>query len=133
MVVLDTNVIIDHLRQSNTTIDTHLMEVAKKISKESLAISVISIQELYEGKSTRNKSKEMYLLTTISALKILPYTYEIAISAGEIARALNRSTDLSYAAIAATCIINSAELFTLNAKHFKNINNLELAILKEKN
>jgi|SRR3989344_1876337 len=133
MVVLDTNVIIDHLRQSNTTIDTHLMEVAKKISKESLAISVISIQELYEGKSTRNKSKEMYLLTTISALKILPYTYEIAKLAGEIARDLNRSTELADAAIAATCIINSAELFTLNAKHFKNINNLELAILKEKN
>lgn len=124
MVIVDTNVIIDHLRQRDQT--TELMKVAKKFSKQNLGLSTISIQELYEGKSTRDEEKEKYLLAILSSLKILPYTYEIAKLAGEIARDLNNQIELADAAIAATAIVNGAQLLTLNKKDFADIKSLEL-------
>ena len=125
MVVLDTNIIIEHLRQPKTKEST-LIKLVRKKPKEVLAISIITIQELYEGKSTKNKAKEQALLATISPLKILPYTYEVAQLAGEIARDLTRPIELADAAIAATAILNGAQLLTLNNKDFLGIKNLEL-------
>lgn len=94
-------------------------------------MSMMSIQELYEGKSTKNKRKEEYLLATISPLKILPYTYETAQLAGKIARDLKRSIEMADAAIAATAILHGAQLFTLNKTDFQGIGELEI-ILNEK-
>ncbi|VAX35334.1 hypothetical protein MNBD_UNCLBAC01-616 [hydrothermal vent metagenome] len=125
MVVLDTNIIIDHLRQSDKK-ETLLMHIATQEVKANLAISVVSVQELYEGVSTRNKNKEQYLLATIAPLKILSYTYEVAQIAGEIARDLKRSMELADAAIAATALVNGASLLTLNKKHFVGIKDLTL-------
>jgi len=51
MVILDTNIIIDHLRQKQESLFENLVN---KINKNELAISVITIQELFTGKSTRN-------------------------------------------------------------------------------
>jgi len=87
---------------------------------------MLTIQKLYEGKSTKDKGKEKDMLATISPLTVLPYTYEIAQLAGEIARNLNRPQELADAAIAATAIVNSAQLATLNTKDFINITDLEL-------
>ena len=125
MVIIDTSVIIDHLRQTKIK-ETRLMKTVKKVVKDNLAISIISVQELYEGKSSKDKRKEESLLATISPLKILPYTYEIAQLAGEIARDLNYSIEFADAAIAATVIVNGGTLLTLNKKHFKGIKSLEL-------
>ncbi len=125
MVILDTNIIIDHLRQAKTK-DSLLIKLAKQKPKEFLAISVVSIQELYEGKSTRSNREEQDLLATITPLKVLPYTYEIAKLAGEIARDLKHPIELADATIAATAIINGIQLFTLNKKDFRGIRNLEL-------
>lgn len=125
MVIIDTSVIIDHLLQSEAKI-TALMMLAEKIPQQELAISVISVQEVYEGQSTRSKDKEQYLLGTISPLTILPYTYEIAQQAGEIARDLQNPIEFADAAIAATALIHGAALYTLNQKHFAKIKDLEL-------
>jgi predicted nucleic acid-binding protein len=129
MVVLDTNIIIDHLRQSlaRDTANTMLQSLAKTVSKSELAISTITVQELYEGKSTKSKEMEAYFLTIISALRILPYDFETAQKAGEIARDIGRSIELPDAAIAATTILNSAQLLTLNQKDFRDIPDLQLA------
>lgn len=124
MVILDTSVIIDHLRQSGSE-KTHLMKIAQRIAKENLATSIISIQELYEGRSTRDDEKEEHLLATIAPLKVISYTYEIAQLAGEIARDLPRPIELADAAIAATAIVNGADLCTLNRKDFSGIPELE--------
>lgn len=123
MVVLDTNIIIDHLRTIGK--ESELIKIAKKIPKEALAISTISIQELYEGKSTKDEEEEKQLLITIAPLRILPYTYEVAQYAGEIARDLNRPIELADSAIAATVIFNGCELATLNKKHFLGIKDLD--------
>jgi len=102
------------------------MSLASQIAKENLAISTITIQELYEGQSTKHKDKETSLLSTVTPLKILPYTYETAQLAGEIARDLKQPIEFTDAAIAATAIINGALLATLNKKHFQSIRDLEL-------
>lgn len=125
MVILETNIIIDHLRRKGAG-DSILSEIAKGQPKETLALSVISLQELYEGQSTRDEKKEEALLATISPLKILPYTCETAKRAGEIARDLNRPLELADAAIAATALINQADLLTLNKKAFTGIDGLNL-------
>ncbi len=102
------------------------MILARTKPKETLSISMITIQELYEGKSTRDPQKEQYLLATISPLKILPYGYETAKLAGEIARDIGRPIELADSGIAATAILNGCELATLNFKDFSGINKLRL-------
>lgn len=127
MVVLDTSVIIDHLRRPKKT-ESPLIKIARKKPKESLAISIVSIQELYEGKTTRNSEKEKTLLAVIAPLKVLPYTYEVAQLAGEIARDLDRPIELADVAIASTAILNGAQLFTLDKKDFLGIKGLEFIV-----
>lgn len=126
MVILDTNIIIDHLRQSKKK-KTILTGLVEKFSREELAISIVSIQELFEGQSTKEDKRETDLLETISSLKIVAYNFEVAKLAGEIARDLGRAIDMADAAIAASAIINGASLLTLNKKDFSGIKDLELA------
>ena len=102
MVVLDTSVIIAHLRQK--TKDSLLRRLAVKY-KNQMAISVITLQELYEGQSTRDQIKENYMLSILTPLKILPYTEEVAKLAGILARDHQTSADLADLAIAATAIV----------------------------
>lgn len=124
MVILDTNIIIDHLRQPpGTSVLTNLLS---RFSYQDLKFSLLTLQELYAGNSTRASQKEKDLLATISQFEILPYTYEIAKLAGEITRDLNHSIDLADASIAATALINNCELATLNRKDFAGIPDLSL-------
>jgi predicted nucleic acid-binding protein len=125
MVILDTNIIIDHLRQKSRG-DTILMKMAKSYRKDQLAISILSIQELYEGRSTKNKRKEEYMLATIGSLKFLKYDLEVAQKAGEIARDLKKPIEFVDSAIAATAIIHNSSLLTLNQKHYANIKGINL-------
>jgi len=59
VVILDTSIIIDHLR-NKTNKPSILMNIAKKYHTKDLGISVISIQELYEGRSTREEKKKTF-------------------------------------------------------------------------
>ncbi len=106
-----------------------LINVFEAHPEESIATSVISLQELYEGESTRDDQKEQYLLSTLGSLEILPYTTEIATLAGKLARDAKQPMEFADAAIAATAIVNEAELFTLNQKHFVGIPDLKLRTL----
>ena len=125
MVVVDTNIIIDHLRTVGEK-DSYFIELSKNLPKDSLAISIATVQELYQGRSTRNLEQEKNLIATIAPLKILHYTYQIAKLAGQISRDTNGMVEFVDAAIAATTILNDAELFTLDRKDFHNIKGLVL-------
>ena len=125
MVILDTCIIIDHLRTGGKK-ESKLMAIARKKPKESLAISMISVQELYEGKSTRDEEKEQLMLATVTPLRILPYTYEVAELAGKIARDLKRPIELADAVIAATAIVSGALLLTLDKKDYHGIKDLSI-------
>lgn len=125
MVILDTNIIIDHIRQP-LAIETVLLSISRAIAKHDLAVAAVSIQELYGGTSTRDPKRNEFLLATLAPLKILPYTYEVARLAGEISRDARRTIMFADAAIAATAIVNDASLATLNAKDFRAIPELKL-------
>ncbi len=129
MVIVDTSVIIDHLRRSAE--DSVLIKLFENHAGQIFAVSVVTVQELYEGRSTRDEMKENRLLATLGSFEILPYNAEIAKMAGKIARDLANPIDFADAAIAATVIANNGELFTLNEKHFKDISGLELMDFKK--
>jgi len=124
MVILDTSVIIDHLRRPAE--ESVLVKLYKKSTDQIFGISVVSVQELYEGKSTKDATKESQLLSVLGLLEVLPYNLEVAKLAGEIARDAKRPIELADAAIAATVILNEAELYTLNTKHFGVIPGLRM-------
>ncbi len=125
MVILDTNIIIDHLRQSPDK-TSKLDRVYQQTPARSLALSVISVQELYVGASTREEEAEKLLLATIGPLKILPYTADVAQLAGKIMRDSKKLMSFADAAIAATAILQSSSLVTLDKDDFLDIPGLEV-------
>lgn len=125
MVVLDTSVINDHLRQKGAG-ETVLMKAARRIARGQLVLSVLSVQELYAGRSTVDHAKEALLVATIAPLKILPYDYATVRLAGEIIRDAPRPVTFTDAGIAATAIRNDAELCTLDKKDFAGIPRVKL-------
>jgi len=124
MVVIDTSVVVDHLRQLGET--TFFRKLEKELQGEALSISIISVQELYAGRSTKDHDKERMLLATVSPLLILQYTYEIAELGGRLIRDSESSLQFADAAIAATAIVNGAKVATLNRKDFEGIEGLEV-------
>jgi predicted nucleic acid-binding protein len=124
MVILDTSIIIDHLRLPITR--SKLAHIVKKHPQEEFAISLLTIQELYQGQSTRKQTQEADLVTVLASLKVLPYTYDIAKLAGTLARDLSQPIELADAAIAATALAHHCPLYTLNTKDFDTIPNLVL-------
>lgn len=123
MVILDTNILIDALRRKSGK--TTLEGILETTSSDDLVISVISIQELYQGKSVAVSEKETDMQALLAPLKILPYSYDVAKRAGEIVREKQYEIAFADAAIAATAIINGCQLFTLDKKDFIGIDNLE--------
>jgi predicted nucleic acid-binding protein len=123
MVILDTNIIIDYLRSQSTS--SPLQKIVAQISKTNLAVSVITLQELYSGLSTRNKNNERIIWEILAPLRMLPYSTEVAKVAGTIVRDCD-NMEFADAAIAATAIENGADLFTLNIRHFQGIPKLSL-------
>ena len=124
MVVLDTNIVIDHLRTKNP--QSRLEQFRANFPQDELAVSIVTIQELFEGESTRNEVEETFLLATLRGVRLVPYNIEVAQVAGKLARDLGRPIDFPDAAIAATAIANGARLATLNKKDFVGIKDLEL-------
>lgn len=125
MVILDTNIIVDHLRRpSLPTVFSRLPDI---YPNQTFSVSIISVQELFTGKSTRRDEEKEALLTILGSVEIFLYTYEIAKIAGEIQRDLKPDISFADAAIAATAIVNGASLATLNKRDFTDIPGLELA------
>lgn len=125
MVILDTNIIIDHIRLPKKS-DSYFVKIVRLIPEEAFALSLISIQELYIGQSSKVIEKERDMLAVIRALQLLPYTYEVAQLAGEVIRDSKNSVSFADAAIAATALVNGFQLATLNKKHFAGIKGLEM-------
>lgn len=125
MVILDTDIVIDCIRQPGNK-NTPLVKLLQSVKPQDVAISVITIQELYVGESSKEIQKEEFFLKLISKLALLPYDYKIAKMAGEIMRDIRPRIQFADAAIAATAILNKARLLTLNKKDFKGIKKLKL-------
>lgn len=125
MVALDTSVLIDYLRRPQST-DSYLVKLLESKPHQDIGISVITIQELYAGQSSKNPEKEIFFLAVMKYFRILPYDSEVAKLAGEIMRDAKLQIVFADAAIAATAIINGTRLATLNKKDFFLVKDLEL-------
>lgn len=127
MVILDTNIVIDHLRLSGPS-NSILARLSLTSSSTELAISTITIQELFTGQSSANKKSLEKIASTLSNLTIAEYTIEIAKLAGSLMRN-DHNLKFADAAIAATTISYGASLATINTKDFAGIPHLKLLTL----
>jgi predicted nucleic acid-binding protein len=125
MVIFNTSLIIDYLRRKGETI-TLYEKIIGEIGQNEFSISVLSVQELYQGKSLDREEEEWRVQKIILPFNILAYSVEIAKKAGKIVRDSNSSIIFADAAVAATAIFYGAKLATLNTKDFEDIKGLEL-------
>jgi len=117
--LIDTNVIIDYLRQ-NAKISLWFNQLKRP------QISVITAAELYQG--VRNKTQLRAIRSLIDHFMVLPIdpnTSFLAISLLE-KYFLSQNLLILDALIAATAIENDLFLVTDNSKHFKFIPSLKL-------
>ncbi|MEM3563255.1 MAG: type II toxin-antitoxin system VapC family toxin [Candidatus Jordarchaeaceae archaeon] len=120
-ILVDTDVIIDHLRG---------FENSKKLLKEVelgnfLAyFSAITEAELYSGQRTSVKSEQRIVERLLKIMHRVDVNSEIARKAGELRR--EYGVELPNAIIAATALILGAELVTRNIKHYKSIKKIKL-------
>lgn len=124
MVIIDTNIIIDYMRQPKT-VETIFDRFLETID-EDIALSVITIQELFTGESTRSSTHRERLLEVVDFFEIIPYTTKTAQTAGELVRDTRPRLSFTDGAIAATALIHDSSLLTLNHKDFASIPNLRL-------
>ncbi len=110
--VIDTDVLIDYLRGQEQAIG--FLEGCER----AMAISVISIAELYAG--VRDGAERQQLDGFVEAFEVLSLPKDVAVVAGLWRRQYGRShgTGLADALIAASVDAVKATLVTLNRRHF---------------
>lgn len=115
--LLDTSVLIDHLRGYKPASD--FLETVFN-SGVLVSISTVSEMELYAGKSMENPAAEGAVNNFLKLFTVLPVTTDIARQAGRLLRR-HRHQGLTPidAIIAGTALEHSANLITRNVKHFR--------------
>lgn len=113
-VILDTNIIIDVLRNRQSTID-----LVDGIGDERLHLSAVTMMELYHG--ARNKAELLRISKLTSSMKILEIEHGISVKATQLVYdyGIGHNCALPDALIAATAILTGFELFTYNEKDFR--------------
>ena len=116
---LDTNIIIECLRGNK-----NILNVVKGF--DVLYVNDIVIMELYQG--ARNKKELIFLKKHLSQFKLLHTNQEITTLAKIILEkyTLSHNTKIMDALIASTVIIYNIELYTLNKKDFKYLEQVKL-------
>ncbi len=123
-ILVDTSVLIDFLRKKNKE-KSLLWELREEYSY--VAISAISVFELFAGATDEQKVKDVEVL--LKWLDIITFTEEIAKVCGELLIEMKKSNKLiEYRDlfIGASAIFHDLKLATLNIKHFDRIPQLEI-------
>jgi len=125
LLVIDTDVLIDYLRDQPQAV------AFLEGSDRPLAVSVVSIAELYVG--VREGAERQRLDVFVSAFEVLALNQEAAVQAGLFRRQYGRShgTGLADALIAAIVQTAGARLATLNRRHFPMLANVVVPYTKE--
>ena len=123
-ILVDTDVMIDYLRGHERAIAL-IREYADRI-----VLSPIVVAELYAG--VKGADEEAILDELVSLFRVVEVTSGIARAGGFFKRDYGRShgVSLADAILAATAQSETAELCTLNVKHYPMIKGLEAAYLK---
>jgi len=124
-VLIDTSIIIDYLRKTNKE-KTLFWKI---INSYECYISSITVFELYSG--AKELSHHEALDTVLSHLIILPFDTKQAKISSSIFQKLkskNKLIEFRDIFIASLAIAKQIPLATLNKKHFKRIDDLELIL-----
>ena len=121
LVVIDSSIFVDHLRNYPPSVDffRSLLSSNKKI-----LFSAITETELIAGKSCNDQRSRIIVLNMLNGFVKIDVTNQIALRAGDLSRVYN--TALPDSIIAATDLINQAELLTKNIKDFQGIEGLKV-------
>lgn len=114
MILLDTDVLIAHLRGTERARDW----LRQARTAGPLALSVVSVTELTGGMRSHERREVRAL---IAALRVEPVTELVGNRAGELMRTYRGSHSgigTPDYLIAATAAVNGLELATLNVRHF---------------
>lgn len=124
-VVVDTDIIIDHLRQEEKRKSKSELEMIVENTNITPLISAATVQELFAGQSSKKIKEERKIRRILALLEIISITLEIAGAAGKIMRDTKPIVQFADAQIAATAISEKAYLLTKNKKDFAKIKGLK--------
>jgi predicted nucleic acid-binding protein len=121
MILCDTNVIIEVLKKNPVVI-----QAIEKIGLERIAISVVTVMELYYG--ALHKAELRKIKHHLSSIRIFQIDELISIAASDLIERYAKSHGLQIpdALIAATSINCGLQLYTANTKDFIYIENISL-------
>ena len=126
-VLVDTDVLIDFLRGREQAVSFVSLE------SDRIILSSIVVAELYAGvRGGKGDSEQSTLERFLSLFRVVPVTAAIARLGGLYKRDYGKSHGISLAdaVVAATVTLETAELKTLNVKHYPMFNALEPAYRK---
>ena len=120
MIVLDTNILIEILKDNHETI-----EKVESLSNP-LAISSITVMELFYG--AINKAEVKKLEKFVSLFKIIDINEAISKQSTTLIKtyAKSHNLDIPDSLIGSTALVLGCTLFTYNIKDFRFIDGLEL-------
>lgn len=121
-VVVDTSILVDHLRGGMAWRD-FLARVEKDTE---FFIPTIVIFELYSGKNTQEAHILHKVVNLVKLFQKIELDEEIAIRAGELYRDVSKDLQVPDYIIAASALKIGGTVITLNKRHFQQIPGLSL-------
>lgn len=121
MILCDTNIFIEIYRNNKT-----IIESVKQIGQQNLAVSDVTRAELFFG--ARNKKQLDAIHKDMEKLILLPIDSVISEMSVKLVEdySLSHKLSLPDAIIGATAIYYKIELYTLNVKDFRFLNEIKL-------
>lgn len=120
-VVVDSDILIDHLRLTSKILDLILKEVKNKKLKAYLPGIVAS--EIYSGNDAGESSNLLKINSLLDLFEFVPANQVISKTAGFLVR--DYKVAIGDATVAATALSIKAKLATRNKKDFGNIKGLK--------
>lgn len=119
IVFVDTNIVIEYLKGNETVIQT-------LYRYDTVYINDVVIMELYQG--ARDKRELNYIKKNILRFEVLKMNHEIIVLTKEILEryTLSHNTKIMDALIASTAIMYNIDLYTLNRKDFRYLQQVNM-------
>ena len=121
-VVVDSDIVIDHLRDYGDLLESMFVLASRKQIKIYLP-SVVST-EIYSGQETKRAEKLKIIEALLARFEFIGADEKVSRIAGFLLRDY-RHLDLGDAIVAATCLSLNAKLATRNIKDFEKIEDLK--------
>ncbi len=121
LVIIDSSIFVDHFRNYAPSVEFFRFLSSFKTRP---LFSAITETELIAGNSCNDSNVRTIILAMLNSFTKVEVDNQIALKAGDLSRIYN--VDLPDSIIAATAIVNKAELLTRNIKDFKKIKGLKV-------